>query len=272
MGSVSIEPSRGWRLIDLREVWRFRELFYFLTWRDLKVRYKQTFFGVAWALLQPIILMVVFTIVFGRLGDVSSQGVPYPIFTYAALVPWTLFSQSLGAAADSLVSNSNLVTKVYFPRLILPLAAAGSFIVDFLIAMSILGGMMVFYEVAPTFRLLWLPLLFLLTVNAALAIGIWLSAINVRYRDVRYAVPFLMQVMLFVSPIAYSSQEVDRGVLRVLYSLNPMTGIAEGFRWSLLGGDLAPELIPISLGVVSVLLLTGLAYFRATERTFADLI
>ena len=267
-----IRPSHGWVSLDLRELWAYRELAYFFVWRDLKVRYKQTFFGALWAVIQPFMLMVVFSLFLGRISGVAPAGVPYPLFTFAALVPWTLFSSSLIGSSDSLVSASNLLQKVYFPRLLLPAAATGSYLVDFAIAMLVLALMMVYFGVLPTIKVLWLLPLVALAVVTALAVGIWLSAVNVRYRDVRYAVPFLVQVWLFASPVAYSADIVPTKWLW-LYQLNPMAGVIEGCRWALLGGAVPPlGGILISTAATAVILVTGLAYFRRVERTFADVI
>lgn len=267
-----IKPSSGFRLLPLRELWEYRELLYFLVWRDVKVRYKQTVLGAAWAIIQPFMLMVVFALFLGKLAGVPSDGLPYPLFAYAALVPWTLFASSLAGASDSLVGSSNLITKVYFPRLILPVAAAGSFLLDFAIAFGLLVGMMVFYGVYPSIALAWLPLLTLFAVVAALAVGIWLAALNVRYRDVRYAVPFLTQLWLFATPVAYPSSIVPK-TWQPLLGLNPMAGVVEGFRWALLGtGEVPGAIILVSAAVTLGLLLGGLAYFQRTERTFADVI
>lgn len=268
-----LEPRRGFRgSLRLGELWSYRELLAFLTWRDVKVRYRQTAIGALWAVLQPLTLMVVFTIFLNRLAHVPSSGLPYPIFAYAGLVPWTLFAQSLGSVSDSLVSSANLISKVYFPRLVIPLAVTGSFLLDFVIAFGLLVGMMFYYGIYPGLAILALPALVLLTLLTALSVGIWLTALNVRYRDVKYAVPFLLQVWLFASPIAYATSLVpDRW--RLVYSLNPMTTVIDGFRWSVLGVAWAPgkELL-VSLAMVAALLASGLVYFRNMERTFADVI
>lgn len=272
MSVVIIRPSRGWVGLNVRELWQHRELLYFFVWRDVKVRYKQTVFGAAWAILQPFLLMVVFSIFLGRLAGVPSDNLPYPIFAYAALVPWMLFAQSIAGASDSLVLSANVVSKVYFPRLLLPVAAASSYLLDFVIALLLLVGMMFFYGVYPTSAVVWLPLLTLLALITALAVGIWLAALNVRYRDVRYAVPFLVQIWLFATPVAYPSSLVSGG-WRVLFGLNPMAGVVEGFRWALLGTETQPgALIAVSSAVAIVALLGSLAYFRRVERSFADVI
>jgi lipopolysaccharide transport system permease protein len=268
-----LEPRRNLRTaLDLRDLWAYRELLFFLTWRDVKVRYRQTALGAVWALLQPFTLMIVFTIFLSRLAHVPSNGLPYPIFTYAALVPWTLFSSSLGSVSDSLVANSNLISKVYFPRLVIPLAVTGSFIFDFLIALGLLVVMMVYYGVYPGVAILALPLLVALTLATALSVGIWLTALNVRYRDIKYTVPFLIQIWLFASPIAYATSLVPSR-WRLVYSLNPMTSVIDGFRWAMLGQAWAPDrYLGVSLAMVALLLVSGLFYFRRMERTFADIV
>jgi homopolymeric O-antigen transport system permease protein len=272
VSTVIIRPSPRWLRFNLRELWEFRELLYFLVWRDVKVRYKQTVLGAAWAVLQPFLLMVVFSIFLGRLAGVPSESLPYPIFVYAALVPWTLFAQSLSGASDSLVGSANLVSRVYFPRLALPVAAVGSFLLDFVIALPLLVGMMVFYGVYPTGNVIWLPVLTLLALITALAVGVWLAALNVRYRDVRYAVPFFIQLWLFATPVAYPSSLVPEE-WQVILGLNPMAGVVEGFRWALLGTEPRPGmLLAVSAAVTLVVLFGGLVYFSRMERTFADVI
>lgn len=269
---VVLEPGSRWRALDLQELWRYRELLYFLVWRDVKVRYKQTALGAAWALLQPLLAMVIFSIVFGRLAGVPSDGVPYPIFAYAALLPWQLFAFSLTESSNSLVGNKNLLTKVYFPRLVIPLASLGVGLVDFSIAFLVLIGMLVYFKVQVTLALLWVPAFVALAVLCALAMGIWFSALNVRYRDVRYVIPFLTQFWLFATPVAYPASLVPDG-WRLLYGLNPMVGVVEGFRWAVLGtsASLGPE-VWVSVLVVVALLTSGLYYFRRMERTFADIV
>lgn len=266
-----IRPSRGWAALDLRDVWLYRELVYFLTWRDLKVRYKQTLLGAAWAILQPFLTMVVFTIFFGNFAKVSSEGLPYPVFSYTALLPWGLFAKALNDASRSLVGNSHMLTKIYFPRLILPLASVLSGVVDFGIAFLFLLGMMAYYGIYPTWGLLILPLLLLLALITALGVGLWLSALNVLYRDVGYALPFLTQLWMFVSPIIYSINTVPEQ-WRLVYALNPMTGVVQGFRWALLGSQTEQLglIIAISSGMALIILLSGLFYFRRMERLFAD--
>jgi lipopolysaccharide transport system permease protein len=267
-----IKPSRGWARLRLGEFWAYRELLYFLVWRDVKVRYKQTAFGVAWAVLQPLLLMTVFAVFLGKLARVPSDGVSYPVFVYAGLVPWTLFAQSLGGASESLVQNANLVAKVYFPRLVVPVAAGISFVIDFAISFALLLGLMVITGTEPTAHVAWLPLLVLLAVATSLAVGIWFAALNVRYRDIRYAIPFVVQVWLFSSPVIYPSSLIP-GAWRTIYGLNPMVGVVEGFRWALLGTDTKPgPVIALSALATVVVLVGGLFYFQRTERTFADLI
>lgn len=270
---VEIHSTRGIAKLGLRELWLYRDLAYFLVWRDVKVRYKQTLFGAAWAIIQPLVLMIVFTFVFGTVLNVKTPPrVPKPVFYYAGLVPWTLFTGGLVAASGSLVSNSRLVSKIYFPRLILPLTAVGSNLVDFIIALSFVFVMIFVYGLGVTVEVLWLPLFTLLAVLTALAVGLWLTALHARYRDVGYAVPFLMQVLLFVTPVFFSLSQVPPGA-RAIYSLNPMTGVVEGFRWALTDAGSPPGLLVlVSAAMALLLFVSGLFYFRAAERTFADLI
>jgi lipopolysaccharide transport system permease protein len=268
---VIIRPSRGWVSLNLRDLWEYRELLYFLVWRDVKVRYKQTVLGAAWAILQPFLTMVVFSVFFGRLAKVPSDGIPYPVFAYTALLPWQLFAHALNESGNSLVTNQQLIKKIYFPRLVIPISAVLAGMVDFGIAFLVLLGMMCYYGVAPTAAALTLPLFILLAIATALAVGLWLSALNVQYRDVRYTLPFLTQFWLFATPIAYSSTLVPER-WRPLYGLNPMAGVVEGFRWALLGkGGVGPMLI-VSVLAVILLLLGGLVYFRRMEKTFADVV
>jgi lipopolysaccharide transport system permease protein len=267
-----IRPSVGWRSLDLRELWEYRELLYFLVWRDIKVRYKQTVLGAGWAILQPFLTMVVFSIFFGNLARVPSDGVPYPIFAYCALLPWQLFAHALTESGNSLVTNRHLITKVYFPRLAIPVAAVLAGLVDFGVAFVVLLALMVYYGIVPTAAVATLPLFLLLAVATALAAGLWLSALNVRYRDVRYTIPFLTQFWLFATPIAYPSSLVPEH-WRAVYGLNPMAGVVEGFRWALLGIERASgPLVLVSALTVVLLLLGGLVYFRRVERTFADVV
>lgn len=270
-GPIVIRPSRGWIGLGAPEIWRHRDLAYFLVWRDLKVRYKQTAFGAGWAILQPVLLMFVFTAFLGRVAGIGAAGIPYPLFALSGLVPWTLFAQSLNGASNSLVNNQNLISKVYFPRLLLPLTAVASFVIDFLIATAVLVIAMLLYGRTPPATFLWVPALGLYTVVVALAVGLWLAAINVRYRDVKHAIPFLIQVWLFASPVAYSGNLVPER-FRAIFSLNPMTGVIDAFRWAALGGPRPDATIVVSAAATLVILVGGLAYFRRVERTFADTI
>jgi lipopolysaccharide transport system permease protein len=269
---VIIKPTSGWSALNLRDLWVYRELVYFMTWRDLKVRYKQTLLGAGWAILQPFLTMVVFSIFFGSLAKVPSDGVPYPIFSYTALIPWTLFSKALQDASRSLVNNSHMITKVYFPRMILPLASVLAGVVDFLIAFVVLLAMMVYFNLAPTADIWTLPLFLVLALVTAIGIGLWLSALNVLYRDINYVLPFLTQFWMFITPIAYPSSMVPER-WRVIYALNPMTGVVEGFRWALLGSGQAPGLMTLVSALVALLLLvSGMFYFKRMERLFADMV
>ena len=267
-----IRPARGWVSLNLRELWEYRELLYFLVWRDVKVRYKQTALGATWAILQPFLTMVVFSVFFGGLAKVPSDGIPYPVFSFAALVPWQLFAHALTESGNSLVASQQLITKVYFPRLVIPMSAVLAGLVDFGIAFVVLLGMMAYYGIMPTAAILTLPLFLLLAVAAALAVGLWLSALNVQYRDVRYTLPFLTQFWMYATPIAYPSSLVPER-LRSVYGLNPMAGVVEGFRWALLGtaGNVGP-MVFVSAFAVTVLLIGGLMYFRRMEDTFADVV
>lgn len=267
-----ITPSRGWVALQLGKVWEYRELLYFLTLRDIKVRYKQTILGAAWAVIQPFMTMVVFSLFFGRLAQVPSDGIPYPIFSYTALVPWTLFAYGLTQASNSLVGSANLLRKVYFPRLIIPLAAVLSGMVDFVLAFLVLVGMMLAYGIVPTAHLIWLPGFVLLALTTSLGVGLWLSAMNVQFHDVRYTVPFLTQFWLFATPIAYPSSLLSQP-WRTVYGLNPMVGVVEGFRWALLETPTAPgPMLAVSTLVALALLVSGALYFRRMERTFADVV
>jgi len=271
-GVLRIQASKGWTAIGLRDLWAYRELLFFLTWRDIKVRYKQTALGGAWAVVQPFFTMVVFSLFFGRLARVPSDGIPYPIFSYAALVPWTFFANGLGQSANSLVGNSNLIKKVYFPRLAIPFATVLSEAVDFAIAFAVLLGMMLYFGITPTTNIVWLPLLLLLTAITSLGVGLWLSALNVQFRDVRYVVPFLTQFWMFATPIAYPSTLLSER-WRTLYALNPMVGVVEGFRWALLGTQTAPGPIVLASSLAAVgLLVSGAFYFRKMEKSFADVV
>ena len=269
---ISIRPSRGWSSLNLRDLWEYRELLYFLTWRDIKVRYKQTVLGASWAILQPFFTMVVFSLFFGRLAGVPSDNIPYPIFSYAALVPWQFFANGLTNSSNSLVASANLITKVYFPRLVVPISAVLAGAVDFVLAFVVLLAMMLFYGIAPTTQVVWLPLLLLLALVTSLGVGLWLTAMNVQFRDVRYAVPFIVNAWMFATPIAYPSSLLDEP-WRTVYGINPMAGVVEGFRWALLGTDPGPgPMVLVSAFVAVVLLVSGTFYFRRMERTFADVI
>ena len=267
-----IEPPAKWTALDLKELWAYRELLFFLAWRDIKLRYKQTLLGVAWAILQPLMTMVVFSIIFGQLAKLPSDGSPYPIFTYAALLPWQLFAFALTNSSNSLVNSQNLISKVYFPRLIIPLASTLAGLMDFAFALLVLLGMMAYYRITPTPAIFYLPVFLLLALISALAVGIWLSALSVKYRDVRYLVPFLTQIWMYATPIAYSSTLIP-AEWRLLYGLNPMTGVVDGFRWALLNTEVQGSLsIWVSAVVVLVMFISGLYYFRQMENNFADVI
>lgn len=269
---LRITPSHGWVSLKLRELWEYRELLFFLTWRDIAVRYKQTALGAAWAIIQPFMTMVVFSLFFGRLAKVPSDGIPYPIFSYAALVPWTFFANGLSESSNSLVGSANLIKKIYFPRLTIPISSVLSGGVDFALAFVVLMGMMLFYGIVPTVNILWLPAFLLLALVASLGVGLWLSALNVEFRDVRYVVPFITQFWLFATPIAYSSTLLEEP-WRTLYGLNPMVGVVEGFRWALLGTQTAPgPIILVSVLASVAILVSGAFYFRRMEKTFADIV
>jgi lipopolysaccharide transport system permease protein len=267
-----LEPSRAWFSLKLKELWAYRELLYFLVWRDVKVRYKQTALGVLWVVLQPLLMTVLFSVVFGGFAGLPSEGVPYPIFAFVALLPWQLFAYALSTSSTSLILNQQLITKVFFPRLIVPLAAVLVGVIDFAIGLLVLLGMMVYYQIALTAAILTLPLLVLLALAAATAVGLWLSALNVQYRDVQYTVPFLTQFWLFATPIAYPASLIPEQ-WQWLYGLNPMVGVVEGFRWALLGQTqpLGSSFV-MSVVVTMLLLLGGLLYFGRVEKHFADII
>jgi len=268
---IHIEPSRGWVSLKLREFWAYRELLYFLTWRDIKVRYKQTALGATWAILQPFLTMVVFSLFFGQLAKMPSDGIPYPIFAFAALLPWNFFANSLTQASNSLVSSANLIQKVYFPRLVVPISSVLSGVVDFGIAFLVLLAMMLYYRIAPTAGIWLLPVFLLLALVASLGVGMWLSALAVEYRDVKYAVPFLTQFWMFATPVVYPSSLLHEP-WRTIYGLNPMVGVVDGFRWALLGTQPPSSMLIVS-GLVSVaLLISGTYYFRRMEKTFADVV
>jgi lipopolysaccharide transport system permease protein len=267
-----IEPLKGWTSLKLSELWEYRELLYFLVWRDIKVRYKQAALGASWAIIQPILTMLIFSLFFGRLAKVPSDGVPYPLWSMAGLVPWNFFATSIAQSSNSVVGSSNLITKVYFPRLAIPLASVLAGLVDFGLSFVVLLMMLIYYKRVPTANILWLPAFVLLSVFAALGVGLWLSALNVKYRDVRYVVPFLVQFWMFASPIAYPSSLLP-AKWRTLYALNPMVGVADGFRWALLGTHTAPGPVIAASAVATLLFLTGGAmYFRKMEAQFADVV
>lgn len=270
--TLTISPSAGMFGRGIRDLWSYRELAYFLVWRDVKVRYKQTVLGAAWAVIKPFTLMVIFSVVLGHYGKLPSEGVPYPLLIYTALVPWTLFESGLAAAAASLVSEANLVSKVYFPRLLIPLTAVLGCVVDFFIAFTIVIAMMIYYGVSPHVGALLIPALFMLTIIVAMGVGAWLAALNVRYRDFQYVVPFLLQAWLFLTPVLYVSK-IFPHVVQVILGLNPMTSVAEGFRWGLIGTP-APAwgTVGLSVGVALLALTLGLVYFQRVERSFADII
>ncbi len=274
--TVVIQPTRGWASLQLRALWEYRELLYFLIWRDVKVRYKQTALGVAWIVLQPVISMVVFSLLFGGLLKVPSAGVPYPIFIYTALLPWNYFATSLTKSSTSLVGSAHLITKVYFPRLIIPLSAVMAGLVDFAIAFLLLGVLMIYYGIALTPAVVFLPAFLLLAVVTALGFGLWLSALNVRFRDINYLIPFVVQIWMYVTPVIYSTTLIPER-FRFLLVLNPLTGVVEGFRWALLGHHLADAqppgpLFAVSIAIAVLVLVSGLVFFRKTERIFADII
>ncbi len=265
-----IAPSRGWVPLHLGELWEYRELLYFFAWREVKVRYKQAALGITWAIIQPLLTMVVFSIFFGKLAGIETDG-PYPLVTFCALLPWQLFALSLTNSSNSIVTHQQLLTKVYFPRVILPLASVAVGLVDFAIASVCLAGLMVYYGVAPGWPVLTVPLWTLLAVATATAMSLWLSSLNVKYRDIRHTLPFLTQIWLFVTPVAYPTTAVPEA-WRPLYALNPMVGVVDGFRWALLGGAAPDTTVTFSSAAVIVLLVSGLYYFRRTERTFADIV
>lgn len=269
---IRLEASKGWVSLKLRELWEYRELLYFLTWRDIKIRYKQTALGAAWAVIQPVFTMIIFSIFFGKLAKIPSDGVPYPIFSFTALVPWTLFVYGLTQSSNSLVGSANLIRKVYFPRLVIPISSLFSGVADFLIAFAILLAMMLRYGIMPTINVIWVPFFVLLTMVTSLGVGLWLSALNVEYRDVKYVVPFLTQFWMFATPIAYPSSLLPQP-WRTFYGLNPIAGVVEGFRWGLLGTKTHPGSILIVSSITAlVLLISGALYFRRMERTFADVV
>ncbi|MEZ0395239.1 MAG: ABC transporter permease [Anaerolineales bacterium] len=271
--TIVLRPARGWAGLNLRDLWKYRELIYFLTWRDIKVRYKQALLGVAWAVLQPILTMVIFSVILGYLLNVpTDNGVPYPVFSFVALLPWQLFANALQRTSASLVGNANLLTKVYFPRLVIPVSAVGAGLVDFAISFLVLIGLMLFYQIQPTWNILWLPLLVLLALLTAVAVGLWLSALNVQYRDVQHMVPFVIQAWFYASPVVYSASIIPSARWQLVYALNPMAGVIQGFRWALLGTQAPDASLAVSSAVVAVLLVSGLFFFKRMERTFADIV
>jgi lipopolysaccharide transport system permease protein len=267
-----IRPTRGWHPFDLRELWEYRDLLYFLVWRDVKVRYTQTVLGVTWAVLQPLLTTVIFSVIFGQLAHLPSNGIPYVVFSFAALLPWQLFSGGLTRASLSLVSDANLLTKVYFPRLVIPMAAVSAGLVDFVVALVVMAGLMVVYGIAPTWRLIWLPAFIVLAWVVTLAVGLWVSALNVQYRDVQHAIPFLVQAWMYASPVAYSTSLIPVGPSQWLYGLNPIAGVIQGFRWVLIGDSLPIGMMLMSIGITGVCLVSGLFYFRRMEESFADVV
>lgn len=268
---VTIKPSRSWVALDLRGLWNYRELLYFLTWRDVKVRYKQTLLGVAWAILQPLATMLIFTLFFGQLAGIPSDGIPYPIFAYAGLLPWTFFSNALTNSGNSLVASSSLITKVYFPRMIIPAAAVAAGLVDFLIAFGLLIGLMIYYKVAVSWAMLMIPVLTVLLAVLALGVGMWMSALNVKYRDIRYALPFVIQLLMFASPLIYPVSMLPPK-LRLALTLNPLTGIIEGYRAAVFGRAFDWKAIAVSTVVTLCLLVFSAYFFRKTEKNFADIV
>ncbi|MEM7116212.1 MAG: ABC transporter permease [Chloroflexota bacterium] len=274
--TVIIEPTKGWTNLQLKAIWEYRDLLYFLIWRNVKVRYKQTALGVLWIILQPLISMLIFTILFGVILKVPSDGVPYPIFAYTALLPWQYFASALNRSSNNLVNNANLITKVYFPRIIIPINGVVAGLVDFGLAFLILVGLMIFYSITPTATVLWLPALLLLALITALGFGLWLSALNVRFRDIKHLVPFIIQIWMYITPVIYGSSLVPER-FRWLLALNPMTSVVEGFRWALLGDHLTSAnpidgLFFTSIAIALFVLISGVIFFRSTERTFADII
>lgn len=269
---VVLKPSKGWLTIDFKELWRYRELVFFLTWRDIKVRYKQALLGVSWAILQPLLTMVIFTLIFGVLLKTPSQDIPYPLFSLTALLPWQLFATALQRSSVSLVGNANLLTKIYFPRLAIPLSSVLAALVDFSVSFIVLLGVMIYYRYWPGWNIFWLVPMVLLALLTALAVGLWLSALNVQYRDVQHMVPFIVQVWMYASPIVYPITIIPEGIWRYIYSLNPMVGVIQGFRWALLGGTPPDINSLISVVVVFIIFISGLFYFRRMEKTFADIV
>lgn len=269
---IRIEPTKGWVSLNLRELWEYRELLYFLIWRDIKVRYKQTMLGASWAIIQPFFTMIVFSIFFGKLAQMPSDGVPYPVFSFTALVPWAFFANGLNQGSNSLVGSSNLITKVYFPRLAMPIASVMGGGIDFVLAFTMLIGMILYYGMVPTANVIWLPFFLVLAFITSLGASLWLSAMYVQFRDVRHIIPFLIQIWMFATPIVYPSSLLSEP-WRTLYGINPMAGVVEGFRWALLGVGQAPgPMILVSSLTAVALLLSGALYFRRMEKTFSDVV
>lgn len=266
-----IRPLKGWIPIDLKELWAYRELIYTFASRDIKVRYKQTALGAGWAVIQPLFTMVIFTIIFGGFAKIPSEGIPYPLFSYAALLPWTLFAEGITRSTSSMITNANIMTKVYFPRLVMPISGILSPVVDFAVAFIILIGMILYYGFIPTINIIWLPAFILLALATSLGVGLWLSALNVQYRDFQYTLPFIIQIWLYSSPVVYASSLVPEKY-RLIYGLNPMAGVIEGFRWALLGTEPPGSMIFVSVLMVVVILISGAYYFKRMEKTFADVV
>lgn len=268
-----IKPSNGFIPIDFKELFRYRELFFFIAWRDIVIRYKQTAIGIAWAAIQPLMTMIVFSVIFGKLAKLPNEGIPYPILTFVGILPWQLFSTSLNNASLSVVSNSGMISKIYFPRLIIPVGSTIAAMVDFVIAFMILIGMMLWYQVIPTIHILFLPLFLLLALAAALGLGLWFAGLNVAYRDVKHMLPFILRLGIYISPVGFLSSTIP-DKYQLLYSLNPLVGVIDGFRWCLLGGKITPNWhgLIMSTGIVCLILISGLYYFVKTEKTFADII
>ncbi|MCH7552765.1 MAG: ABC transporter permease [Chloroflexi bacterium] len=269
---ILIQPSRGLASLGLRDLWAYRELVLFLAWRDVKVRYKQSILGIAWVVVQPVVTMIIFSLIFGQLAKLPSEGVPYPLFVYAGILPWLLFSQSLTRSAQSVVGNANLIKKVYFPRLVIPTASTLAVLIDFVVAFGVYVVLMGYFAHAPTLAVLTLPLFVALGLAAALGVGLWLAALNARYRDVAHAIPFLVQAWMFASPVAYATSLVPDS-WRLVYAINPMVGVVDGFRWALVDGASGPgAVLAVSASVTAFLAVTGLWYYRQTEKTFADVV
>jgi len=271
--TVIIQPVKGLVALNLRDLWIYRELVYFLTWRDLKVRYKQSVLGVLWAIINPLVTTVVFAVIFGNFAKFPSDGMPYPIFSYTATLPWTFFAAALTVSARSMLTSGGMVSKIYFPRIIVPLSSIFANLADFLVGFVIMIGMLFFYHVPPTLNMLWLPAFMLLATITALGVGLWFSALLVMYRDINYLLPFLTTIWMYLSPVVYASSTIPEKY-RILYSLNPMVGVIEGFRWALLGTQqsISPMMIAVSSGIALVIFVTGLFFFRRMERIFADMI